>query len=163
MTSGRSSETPHRTPEEVRTYERNVWDLTRNLIHPAFLYVVLQVVLWCGLERHPAYQGFALSFWDRTAIHAIQFLGAWGVFYGTMLRDMRFQTRVVTIVLWLAAVGAAVVWLLPVPEVPSVAHAQHWILFVELVAGFVGWVITLVTWFRAKAHHSARDAGGSHD
>jgi hypothetical protein len=162
MNPGLPSEPRPRSPDEVRAYERSVWDLTRNLIHPAFLYVVFQVTLWCGIERNPGFRGAALSFWEHTWIHALQFLGAWGVFYGTLLRDMRFQTRTVTIVLWLAAAGAAAVWLWPGAGTPDATPALRAILYVELAAGLVGWLVTIAAWFRAKALHSARDGGAGH-
>jgi hypothetical protein len=144
-----------RNPAEVRAYERSVWDLTRNLIHPAFLYVVFQVALWCGLDRNPAFRGGALSFWTRTGIHALQFLGAWGVFYGTLLRDMRLQTRAVTVVLWLAALGALAVWIWPGADSPGASGGLRAVLVAELAAGFAGWVVTIATWAAAKRRHAA--------
>jgi hypothetical protein len=144
---------PQRSPGEIREYESKVWDLTRHLIHPAFLYVVFQVALWCGLERNPAFRGGALSFWERTAIHAAQFLGAWGVFYGTLLRDMAMKSRVPTIVLWIAAAGAAAVWVWPGAVEVSASAGLRGLLAVELAAGLLGWVVVMVTWRRAKARH----------
>jgi hypothetical protein len=151
---------PHRDPAEVREYEVRVWDLTRHLIHPAFLYVVLQVALWCGLERCPAFRGPGVSFWERTGIHVLQFLGAWGIFYGTLLRDMRIRSIVPTIVLWLAAAGALAVWVWPDPERPEAWLALRTLFAVELAAGFVGWFFVMVTWLRAKARHEQSEPGG---
>src|SRR4029079_14855833 len=150
----------HRSPEEVREYESRVWDLHTHLVHPAFLYVVLQVALWCALDRNPAFHGGALSFWERTAIHGLEFLAAWGVFYGTLLRDMRLPTRTVTVVLWLSALGVAAAWAWP--DVGSLESSRGlWcVLVVELAAGFAGWVVTLVTWFRAKARHAGGPESG---
>jgi hypothetical protein len=152
---------PSRSPGEIREYEGRVWDLTRHLIHPAFLYVVFQVTLWCALERNPGFRGESLSFWDRSLIHALQFVGAWGVFYGTLLRDMRFQTRVVTVVLWLAAAGTAAAWLWPAPESADTGRAFWILLLIELGAGILGWVLIMSAWMRAKARHHARSAGAS--
>lgn len=131
-------------------------DLARHLIHPAFLYVVFQVALWGALERNPAFRGAVLSFWQRAVIHAIQFIGAWGVFYGTLLRDMQFQSRVVTVVLWLAAAGVATAWLWPHPEAVAASPFLRAILMAELAAGIVGWLIIMATWLRAKARHAAQ-------
>jgi hypothetical protein len=150
---------PHRTPGEVREYESKVWDLTRHLVHPAFLYVVLQIALWCGLERHPSYQTQNLSFWEGSLIHLLQFLGAWGVFYGTLLRDMRMKTRVPTILLWIAAAGAAAAWLWPQDGTPRPIAGLHLVLAAQLVAAVAGWAVVMVTWRRAKARHEAA-AGG---
>lgn len=162
MTSGEPSESGPRNPEEIRALERRVWDMTRNLVHPAFLYVVFQVALWCGLERNPGFRGAALSFWGHASIHAIQFLGAWGVFYGTLLRDMRLPTRTVTIVLWLSVAGVAAVWLWPAAGSPEATRALSTILFVELAAGLLGWIATMASWFSAKARHAAREQGAGH-
>jgi hypothetical protein len=155
-----STRPPPRSPAEIREYEGKVWDLTRNLIHPAFLYVVLQVALWCALGRNPAFSGREPGFWAHTAIHGLQFLGAWGVFYGTLLRDMRLPTRTVTVVLWLAIAGTAAAWLWPDAGSLEASRGLWVLLVIELAAGFAGWVITLGTWFRAKARHAARAEGG---
>jgi hypothetical protein len=149
-------EKAHRDAAEVREYESRVWDLTRHLIHPAFLYVVLQVVFWGGIERNPAFRGEALSFWERSGIHILQFVGAWGVFYGTLLRDMRVRTRAQTIVVWIAAVSTAGVWAWPGAVEIANAPALWAVLAVNLVAGFVGWVVVMVTWRRAKSRHEVQ-------
>jgi hypothetical protein len=150
----------HRSPAEVREYEARVWDLTRHLVHPAFLYVVLLIALWCALGRNPAFSGGALSFWKRTAIHGVEFLAAWGVFYGTLLRDMRMRTRTVTVVLWIAAAGVAAAWAWPNAASLEAAPALWTILLIELAVGFAGWVITMATWLRAKSRHAEPSSGG---
>jgi hypothetical protein len=151
-----------RSSDEVREYESRVWDLTKHLVHPAFLYVVFQVALWCALERNPAFRGGDLSFWEHAAIHAAQFVGAWGVFYGTLLRDMRFRTRVVTAVLWLAAAGAATAWLWPAPESVAASPGLWALLIAELAAGIIGWMIIMASWLRAKARHAAERPEAGH-
>jgi hypothetical protein len=147
-----------RSPREIRELEGRVWDLTRNLVHPAFVYAALQVAFWCALERNPAFRGAALSFLERSAIHAVQFLGAWAVFYGTLLRDMQLRTRVVTVLLWLAVIGIAAAWLWPAPDALATAPALRALLVVELAAAAAGWVVTMVTWVRAKARHVGASA-----
>ena len=151
-----------RGPSEVREYEGRVWDLTKHLVHPAFLYVVFQVTLWCGIQRNPAFRGREPGFWIATLIHALQFVGAWGVFYGTLLRDMRFQTRVVTIVLWIAAAGAAAAWLWPEPESIDTSPWFWGLLIVQLAAGLAGWAIVMIAWLRARSQHAVGESETRH-
>jgi hypothetical protein len=149
--AGSDSRIASRSPEEVREYESRVWDLTRHLVHPAFFYVVCQVAMWCALEASPEFRSPALSFLERTAIHGLQFLGAWAVFYGTLLRDMRRPTRIPTLMLWFAALGAVLPWIGPFLADAGNPGLLWALLGTQLAAGVAGWVAIMIVWRRAKA------------
>ncbi|HYC77633.1 MAG TPA: hypothetical protein VEI02_08405 [Planctomycetota bacterium] len=147
-----------RTPEEIRAVEAQVWDFTKHLVHPAALYALAQVVLWIGLEENAAFRAPGFGFWAEAGVHVLQFLGAWAVLYGTLLRDMGFATRVPTLLWWFAAVGAAGAWLWPDRTAPEAATGLRAWLAAQLVAAVAGWVGVYRTWFRARRAHEAAAA-----
>jgi hypothetical protein len=147
--------------KEIREMESSVWDLTKHLIHPAFVYVVLQVAFWCALERNAAFGWNRLPFLGHTLIHAAQFVGAWGVFYGTLLRDMRFEFRVVTVVVWATALLTAAAWLWPDAGSASAEPGLWTLLVADLTIGLAGWVLTMRSWGRARRSHESNRPGAS--
>lgn len=149
-----------RSPSEIRAYESQVWDFAKHLVHPAAVYVAAQVALWVGLEGNAAFRGPRFGFWEESLVHGLQFLGAWAVLYGTLLRDMRERTVVPTLLAWFAFVGAVVVYAWPGRTEPAAADALRALLGLQLVAGVVGWAVVLRTWRRAKRAHEAAAAGG---
>ncbi len=151
-----------RSPAQIREFELRVWDLAKNLIHPAFVYATCQVAMWCAFERNGAFAWPHPGFWWRTGIHAIQFLGAWAVFYGTLLRDMLVETVTPTVIAWIAVVGTVIAWTWPSPR-SELACVAYWVILgVQLATALTGWGIAAAQWFRSKrrylAEHPEEDA-----
>lgn len=141
-----------RTPEEVAEYNDQVWDMVLRKIHVVALYVLLQIVLISLFQTHPAYE--AWSMW----IYGGQFLGAWTVFYGTLLRDMGFRCWSGMILIALA--GASV-------TIASLSDCLGWsdaavqrLFLVQLIAAAGLWALTLYRWrILKKQYLKARDEG----
>lgn len=148
---------------EIRETDAQVWDFTQHLVHPAACYVAAQIALWIALEDNAAFRAPRFGFWAESAVHLVQFFGAWAVLYGTLLRDMRQGTRAPTILLWFSVVGAAVAWTWPDRADPAAADGLSMWLGAQLVAALLGWAVTFRVWRRAKRAHeaSAAAAGGS--
>ncbi len=120
-----------------------------HLVHPGALFVVLQVVFASRFSGHEGIQGWSL------AIYALQFLGAWAVFYSTLLRDMGFVSRGgVGLCLWSAlilALSYAVAW---DPHALDPAGVRG--LFGAMLAPLLPvWAFTFLRWRRLKARHGS--------
>lgn len=155
---------PHGTDErsaEVRAMNSQVWDFTKHLVHPAGVYVVLQIALWLALEDNAAFRSPGFGFWPESAVHLVQFFGAWAVLYGTLLRDMGYRTRAATFMVWFSALGVAVAWLWPDRRDPSAVAPLRAVLGADLAVAVFGFVVTMRTWRRAKAEHEAEVARGA--
>lgn len=147
-----------RDPVAVRAYESRVWDLAKNLIHPAAIYAVCQILIWMALEENPAFQSPDFNFWSRTVVHAAQFAGAAAVFLGTLLRDMRQPIRLPTFLLWWAVAGAIGAWAWP-HRTSADAGGQLWIwLSLQIIPALIGLRITKRTFDRAARRHEIAEA-----
>ncbi len=137
----------YRTPDESEEFNERVWDMVLHLAHPGFLYVVFQIMIITRLGAHPIVREYDLL------IYLAQFLGAWTVFYTTLLRDMGLRSRSGTVLALLAMVGAAAVYFL-VPDPRRVSDEIVSIfLLVQLVPAVLLWIWTIVYWRRQKARH----------
>ena len=127
-----------RTREEVEEYNDQVWDMVLRKVHVVALYVFLQIVLISFFQTHPVYRSW--SGW----VFVGQFLGAWTVFYGTLLREMGFRCRSGAI---LIAIGA--LSLIPAvvgdPMAWSDANVQR-MLLAQSLPGALLWGLTLFRW-----------------
>ena len=135
----------HRTPEETEAYNEGVWDLVLNLAHPGFLYVVFQVLILTRLGSHPVTRDYS---W---LIYGGQFLGAWTVFYTTLLRDMGLPSRAGTILALLALTSmvGVYVWL---PDPYYITDREVQVVFgLQLIPAAVLWAWTMIYWRREKA------------
>ena len=108
--------------------ERNaaVWDMVLNLVHPAFLYVLLQLLLLDHLSDTSALREFHPVHPVSLLIHLLQFLGAWAVFYTVLLRDMGHVSPEGTILL-LAALAAVVLQWILFPDPRAAERTGVWI------------------------------------
>ena len=92
--------------------------------------------------------------WRELALFLASFLGAWAVFYSTMLRDSGFRSLGATVLVPLAVLGLAGGWIfLPAPE--EMTGGQ--VLAASLLLagpGPVGWVFTMRRW-RASRREAA--------
>ncbi|MFT7616473.1 MAG: hypothetical protein ACI97A_000095 [Planctomycetota bacterium] len=141
-----------RTPEEVEEYNDQVWDMVFRKVHVVALYVFLQIVLVSFFQTHAAYRSW--SGW----VFVGQFLGAWTVFYGTLLREMGFRSRSGAILIVIgaisiipAAVGEPMGW--------SDATVQR-ILLAQSLPGALLWGLTLFRWRILKRQYLAAQAQG---
>lgn len=150
MQAPRQSDIP-RNAEEVRAYDRQVWDLVQHLVHPVALYVILEIVIWSRYADHPAVDGWGL------VVFGGQFLGAWAVFYGTLLRDMDFRSYAPLALVVVALGGCVAMAFLPHPANTTEATVRLF-LGAQLVPALMAWAITFRRWRMLKAQH-APDGG----
>ena len=137
-------------PETVADKNRRVWDMALNLVHPAFFYVLFQMVILDHLAASPALSGRWALEPTMLGVYALQFLGAWTVFCTTLLRDMGYRSTWGTVLL-LAALAAVVVQYVVIPEpADATAQAAWTFLAVQLALAGVGWPLTMVRWWRRK-------------
>jgi cadmium resistance protein CadD (predicted permease) len=126
-----------------------VWDMVLHLAHPGFLYVVFQVIILTRFSAHPVVRQYDLF------IYVGQLLGAWTVFYTTLLRDMGLKSRAGTFLALLAMVGAVASHFL----VTNPYHASDkfivGFLLVQLIPAALLWIWTMIYWRREKARHMA--------
>jgi len=142
-------------PEAVKEFNSRVWDLTLNLVHPAGLYVLLQMVIGDHMGKTPAFAGVELLHPQSLAIYAAQFLGAWTVFYTTLLRDMGYRSSWGTVLLLAALAGAATQYLI-FPQPAQATDATTWaFLATQMGLAVVGWPLTMRRWRRLRRRHQS--------
>jgi hypothetical protein len=141
-----STRPPGRDPAEVRQIHARVWDLVKHLVHPAALYVVLQLVVAGHLGENPALSDARHGSHLWLVLFAGQFLGAWAVFYSTLLRDAGIRSYTALALVGLSAAGLAGQFLL-FPD--AAAMSRGWIrgaIAWHLVPAVVLWAVTMVRW-----------------
>ena len=135
---------------EVREKDNRVWDMVLHQIHPTFIYVLLQLVILSHLGRSAAIDAFGPLHPLSLAVYGMQFLGAWAVFYTTLLRDMQLQAPEGTLLLLWALAGAALQYLV----VPNPSRADDGLVWtylgIETLPGGVLWITTMRRWRRAR-------------
>jgi len=139
-----------RTPEEVRELNRRVWDQVLNLVHPAAIYVCLQIAVSCHLWQSPLLsgaRGYGLLYYG---MFLAQYLGAWGTFYSTLLRDAGIRSYAALVLVAGSALGlAGQFWLFPNPRLLT----QGWLLGLSawhVVPALLCWAWTFLVWRRTK-------------
>jgi hypothetical protein len=138
----------------VPEYEARAWDMARNLVHPAAFYVVIQVVGLTRLTAHPVFREPGAG-WLELALFVASFLGAWAVFYSTMLRDAGLRSLTVTFLVPLAFLALVVGWV-ALPAVVAMSDRDLATAALALVApGPVAWIVTMVRWSRARREMAA--------
>ena len=134
----------------VPEYERRVWDMTRHLVHPAFVYVVLQVVGIARLVGHPSFHDPGVGLYREWGLFLASFLGAWAVFYSTLLRTSGLRSLTVTFLVPAAALGLVAVWV-AFPPVAEMTGTQLLVACAALAGpGVVAWPVTMIRWRRAR-------------
>lgn len=136
---------------EIRTTDDRVWDMVGNLLHPTALYVVLQLVILDHVSDVAPFRGQGPLSPIMLACYATQFLGAWAVFYTTLLRDMRKRSRGGTVLL-LGAV-LAVLFQLVLPAAESLPALVIWLFPGSQAA--LALVIFPLTFFRWRKEKQA--------
>jgi len=145
-----STRLPDRDPAEVREVSSRVWDLVKHLVHPAALYVVLELVVAGHLGENPALSGARHGSHLWLLLFAGQFLGAWAVFYSTLLRDAGIRSYTALALTGLAAVGlAAQLVLFPDAGAMSLGWIRACFAW-HLVPAVLLWAVTMVRWTRLK-------------
>ena len=138
----------------VPEYERRVWDMSRNLVHPAALYALIEVVGLTRLLSHPVFHregsgAFGPVRWEWLLFLA-SFLGAWAAFYSTLLRDAGLRSRTVT-VLVPAALGALLLSFVAFPALDEMSDGHALTAALLLAApGPLAWVVTMRRWRSAE-------------
>ena len=138
----------------VAEYERRVWDMSRNLVHPAALYALVQVI---GLTRLTSHAGFhqPTTGWWEWALFLASFLGAWAVFYSTLLRDAGLRSLTVSVLVPLAVVTLAVSWI-ALPGLGDMTASQAlWSSIALAGPGPLAWIVTMLRWRKARREATA--------
>lgn len=136
-------------PETVREVNNRVWDMTLNLLHPTFLYVLFQLLILDHLSNAAPLADRSPLEWQSLAIYGLQFLGAWTVLYTTLLRDMGFPCPWGTILL-LAALASVAAQYFVVTDPPNQATAAWVLLGTQLGLAVVAWPLTMKRWWFLK-------------
>jgi hypothetical protein len=139
----------------VPEYERRVWDMSRNLVHPAAIYALIQVVGLTRVTSHGVFHrvgsgSFGVVRWEWMLFLA-SFLGAWAVFYSTLLRDAGLKSRTVTFLVPASLLALCAGWT-ALPPVERMTDAQAlWAAATLAGPGPVAWAFTMLRWRRARA------------
>ena len=137
-------------PESTEQVEYRVWDLALNLVHPALFYVVFQLVILDHLGRSPALAGKGPLEPASLTLYTMQFLGAWAVFYTTLLRDMGYRSPWGTILL-ISGLASVIAQYFVIPNPAGATAAAAWTLLgIQMGLAGVGWTLTMVRWLRLK-------------
>lgn len=130
----------------LEQYEWHVWDMAKNVVHVPAIYAVAQVVGLTRLLPHPWFQQPGAGLWREIAVFVCGFLGAWAVFYSTLLRDAGLRSWTVTFLVPAAVLVAIALWAFfpPVDEMSATTA----LVGAALLAGPgpVGWVVTMRRW-----------------
>lgn len=133
----------------VDEYERRVWDMSRNLIHPAALYVLIQVVGLTRLTSHTVFHRADNAWWEW-GLFGASFLGAWAVFYSTLLRDAGFRSLTVTVLVPLSLLVLVAGWI-ALPGLDEMSAGQAVGHALALAApGPLAWGVTMLRWRAAR-------------
>ncbi len=156
MTYEETSKSPKsdvpRTREEVTDFNDRVWDMVLRKIHVVAFYVLVQIVLVSFFQTHPAMYAWGAE------LYVGQFLGAWTVFYGTLLRDMGFRSYSGGVLMTLGVLS-----LLPPLFTDPLAwsdKAVHGIMLLQVVPGTLLWALTLYRWRILKRQYLAAQKEG---
>jgi hypothetical protein len=130
-----------------------VWDLTIHLVHPTLLYVALQMLIRDHMGDHASLRALGFFHWKALALDLCLFLGAWCVFYTTLLRDMAYPIAAGTVLLWTSLLGCAAQYLL-FRDVEGMEARTVWgFLLLHALLAVALWVATMVRWRRLKQEH----------
>ncbi|MAG56800.1 MAG: hypothetical protein CMJ83_10955 [Planctomycetes bacterium] len=137
-------------PETIAQINRRVWDMTLNLLHPAAFYVLFQLLIGDHFSQSPALAGRHVLHPLSLLLYGFQFLGAWAVFYTTLLRDMGYRSAWGTILL-LCALAGVILQFVVFPRPQDASAASSWaFIAVQLVLAAAGWGFTFRRWRRLK-------------
>ena len=138
-----------RSPEEVREYNDRVWDMVLYKVNPVAIFVLLQINLFSRYTGHPALGG-GLGFF----VFGAQFLGAWSVLQGTLLREMGYVSLTpLLLAIWTLA-GLLASFVLGDPLALETEGLRLGIV-AYLVPILIVWAATLLRWRRLKRVHAA--------
>ncbi len=127
-------------------YEHRVWDMAKSVVHVPAIYAVAQVVGLTKLVGHPVFQQPAVGGLREAAVFLCSFLGAWAVFYSTLLRDAGLRSLTATLLVPASLLAALAVWF-AFPAVDDMTRQALWTAVAILVGpGPLGWVITMRRW-----------------
>lgn len=152
--SGGNTEHDAERARVIRETDDRVWDMVGNLVHPAALYVLLQLLILDRFSTVAPWNAASPLSAPALALYAGQFLGAWAVLYTTFLRDMGLRSRGGTLLLCCAALTVLLQYLLPpATELPP--------LLAVLLPGAqaaLGAAVFLFTWLRWRREKRIHDA-----
>lgn len=136
-----------RRPDEVREYNDRVWDMVLYLVTPVFLYVTVQILIISRFGPHPLFRR------GQLLIFPLQFLGAWALFYATLLRDMGFRSYAGPVLGVTALLGLAAQFVIFPDPLAASDSAVAAFLAVQLIPAALCWLTTFARWTRLKRRH----------
>ncbi len=129
---------------EIRRTDDSVWDMVGCLVHPAALYVLLQLLILDRFSTVPPWDSSGPLSTPALTLYGAQFLGAWAVFYTTLLRDMGLRSKGGTVLLLSASATVLLQYLLPPP-----ADLPAWVaIFMPGTQALLGVMTFFITWWR---------------
>lgn len=145
----------------IRVMNDQVWDLTTHLVHPTLFYVVFQMLIRDHMGDHSSLRSLGFFHWKALALDFCLFLGAWCVFYTTLLRDMAYKVSSGTVLLWTSLLGCAAQYLLFRDVEGMDSRTVSGFLLGHALLALVLWAATMVRWRRLKQEHLRQYPGGS--
>ncbi|MSR75617.1 MAG: hypothetical protein EXS14_09150 [Planctomycetes bacterium] len=140
---------------EIRATDDRVWDMVGNLVHPAALYVLLQLLIIDRFSNVPPWSTSGPLSALAIGLYVGQFLGAWAVLCTTLLRDMGLRSCGGTLLLLGASATVVLQYLLPIP-----AEMPTWFaLTLPSMQALLGGVVFLLTWLRWRREKKLWEQG----
>jgi len=130
----------------LEEYELRVWDMAKSVVHVPAIYAVAQVIGLTKLVGHPVFQEPTVGALREGGVFVCSFLGAWAVFYSTLLRDAGLRSLTATILVPASILAAIAVWAV-FPSVGEMTRAEAWWAAAALAGPApIAWVITMRRW-----------------
>ncbi len=149
---------PRLLPESLPDTNHRIWDMVLNLVHPAALYVLFQLLMMDHLGKAPHLAALGPLEPISLGIYLLQFLGAWAVFYTVLLRDMGFGSPFGTILLLAALAGLlGQYFVFPDPRLAAPLPINLY-LGGQLGLAAVLWPLTWRLWHRRRREWESREA-----
>ena len=152
--------TEPRNPGEIREFNDRVWDLTINLIHPTLIYLLMQLLVRDHWGDHPLLADTGWAHPLQLGLDLLLFLGAWCVFYCTLLLDMDYTAPWGTAILLTAVMCVTLQYLVFRSAEDAPDWAAWMILGGQAALAGIGWTLTMIRWRRLKAAYERAQSTG---
>ncbi len=145
----------------IAQYDWRVRDMAKSVVHVPAIYALAQVAGLTKLLSHAVFQQPGSGAWLEAAAFLCGFLGAWAVFYSTLLRDAGLRSWTATFTVPAAVLAAIAVWAL-LPAVGAMSGAEA-LLGAALLCGPgpVAWIVTMIRW-RIEKRRAVAYLEGTH-
>jgi uncharacterized membrane protein HdeD (DUF308 family) len=143
----------------IQRFNDRVWDLTIHLVHPTLFYVLFQLLIRDHASSHSTLRSISHFHPIALGLDLGLFLGAWAVFYTTLLRDMGFFAPSGTVLLWTSFLSCVIQYVALSPMESESSTTLMIFLGVQFLIAGIGWTETMLRWAREKRLHALSLAG----